>query len=229
MADNDDKIKISELDPALTLDNTSETVVNKQVSGSWATFKMTIATLAAHILEAFSSSSLMTTNKTVVGAINELQQGGGGSSTLAGLTDVEITSPSNNQVLMYNGSSQKWENGSGSSSSGHNYSTSEQVVGTWIDGSILYEKTYIFTNQSYSGDVNVPISLPPVNAMWIESAWCINSENSYLPLPYVHRDSGYSIGIFIYPPQSYIGLRGGSTAYPIRDLYVTLRYTKAST
>ena len=26
-------------------------------------------------------------------------------------------------------------------SSGHNYSTTEQVVGTWIDGSTLYEKT----------------------------------------------------------------------------------------
>lgn len=76
MADNDDKIKISELDPALTLDNTSETVVNKQVSGSWVTFKMTIATLAAHILEAFSSSSLTTDNKTVVGAINEIKSSG---------------------------------------------------------------------------------------------------------------------------------------------------------
>ena len=88
MADNDDKLKISELNPALTLDNTSETVVNKQVSGSWVTFKMTVATLAAHILEVFSSSSLRTTNKTVVGAINELQQGGGGggSSTLASVS-----------------------------------------------------------------------------------------------------------------------------------------------
>ena len=30
----------------------------------------------------------------------------------------------------------------GSGGSGHNYSTSEQVVGTWIDGSPVYEKTY---------------------------------------------------------------------------------------
>lgn len=95
MADNDDKIKISELDPALTLDNTSETVVNKQVSGSWVTFKMTIATLAAHILEAFASSSLTTVNKTVVGAINELKQGGGfwtdiTGTLLAGQTSLTI-------------------------------------------------------------------------------------------------------------------------------------------
>lgn len=131
MADNDDKIKISELDPALTLDNTSETVVNKQVSGSWVTFKMTIATLAAHILEAFSSSSLTTVNKTVVGAINELQQGGGGggSSTLAGLTDVNLTSPTNNQVLKYDSASGKWINGTGGGGSSLTDLTGTLVAG----------------------------------------------------------------------------------------------------
>ena len=36
--------------------------------------------------------------------------GGGGSSTLAGLSDVGISSPSNGQVLKYNNSTQKWEN-----------------------------------------------------------------------------------------------------------------------
>lgn len=36
--------------------------------------------------------------------------GGGGSSSLAGLSDVNLSSPSNNQVLKYNSTSQKWEN-----------------------------------------------------------------------------------------------------------------------
>lgn len=187
MADSDDKIKISELDPALTLNNTSETVVNQQVSGNWVTFKMTIATLAAHILEAFSSSSLRTTSKTVIGAINELQQGGGGggSSTLAGLTDVDISSPTNGQILKYNGATDKWENGTGGgggasaltdlsdvnvsapsngqsliydSATGkwvngnapHNYSTNERMVGTWVDGSAIYER--VFTGLSVQTD-----------------------------------------------------------------------------
>lgn len=34
----------------------------------------------------------------------------------------------------------------GGGSSGHNYSTTEQVVGTWIDGSTIYEKTIVATN-----------------------------------------------------------------------------------
>lgn len=35
---------------------------------------------------------------------------------------------------------------SGGGSSGHNYSTTEQVIGTWIDGKPLYEKTLDFSS-----------------------------------------------------------------------------------
>lgn len=40
--------------------------------------------------------------------------GGGGSTTLAGLTDVDISNPSNGQTLVYNATTQKWENGDAS-------------------------------------------------------------------------------------------------------------------
>lgn len=36
--------------------------------------------------------------------------GGGGSTTLSGLTDVDISTPSNGQVLAFDSTSQKWEN-----------------------------------------------------------------------------------------------------------------------
>ena len=36
-------------------------------------------------------------------------------------------------------------NGNKLSGEPHNYSTDEQVVGTWIDGSTLYEKTFVFS------------------------------------------------------------------------------------
>ena len=44
--------------------------------------------------------------------------GGGGSSTLAGDTDVAISSPSNNQVLTYNSSTSKWVNATPSGGGG---------------------------------------------------------------------------------------------------------------
>lgn len=69
--------------------------------------------------------------------------GGGGSSTLADLEDVNLSSLSDGQNLSYNATSQKWENKT-PSIGGHNYSTTEQVVGTWIDGKPVYERTFVF-------------------------------------------------------------------------------------
>lgn len=40
-------------------------------------------------------------------------EGSGGSSTLSGLTDVDITNPSDGQTLVYNATAGKWENGAG--------------------------------------------------------------------------------------------------------------------
>lgn len=39
--------------------------------------------------------------------------GGGGSSSLSGLTDVDISNPTDGQMLVYNATSGKWENGAG--------------------------------------------------------------------------------------------------------------------
>lgn len=42
--------------------------------------------------------------------IDAIEQGGGGSSTLSGLSDVTITSASNGDVLTYDSTAEKWEN-----------------------------------------------------------------------------------------------------------------------
>ena len=42
--------------------------------------------------------------------VYDIPSGGGGSSTLYGLTDVNISSPTNGQALVYNATSGKWEN-----------------------------------------------------------------------------------------------------------------------
>ena len=45
--------------------------------------------------------------------------GGGGSSSLAGLTDVDLTTPTDGQVLTYDGNSSKWVNANGGGGGGH--------------------------------------------------------------------------------------------------------------
>lgn len=63
------------------------------------------------------------TGKDIANKLNAIadaiaQGGGGGSSTLAGLNDVNLTSPSNEQVLKYNSTTGKWENADESGGSG---------------------------------------------------------------------------------------------------------------
>ena len=58
--------------------------------------------------ETYAASKVYTDNAVQGG-------GGGGSSTLSGLTDVNLTSPTNGQSLVYNASSGKWVNATGGS------------------------------------------------------------------------------------------------------------------
>ena len=97
--------------------------------------------------------------------------GGGGASSLAGLSDVNLTTPSDGQVLTYDGNTSKWVNANASGGN-HVYSTNEQVVGTWINGKPIYQKTWSFsqktlpTNTWYSlTGVSVPNCDTPINAI----------------------------------------------------------------
>jgi len=80
--------------------------------GSWSSFKSTLSAIFDKILRSVAfTQRLNTNNKTVFGAINELQAGGGGSSTLEGLSDVTVTSPQGGQSIIYDIANNIWKNG----------------------------------------------------------------------------------------------------------------------
>lgn len=114
-----DTVRYSDLDTAASIggnDLTALAVENSQSETGYSSKKVTMNQLGSALNNGIEyTSELQTTSKKIIGAINELKAGGGGggSSTLAGLTDVDITTPSNNQVLKYNSTSGKWENGAG--------------------------------------------------------------------------------------------------------------------
>ena len=66
--------------------------------------------------------------------------GSGGSSALSEMTDVKFTNLQANDVLKYNGS--EWVNDDNL----HEYSPEEKIVGKWLDGKPIYEKTYSLNN-----------------------------------------------------------------------------------
>jgi len=132
------------------------------------------------------------------------------------------------------------------------YSTSEKVIGHWIDGSTLYERTFDYNLSDMSGGSQQESSivgrfdLPHVNYdnIWIEQAYILNDSPSAsfsmksLPLPSIQNNNTYI--------RIYIQKTDANDGYPfifidvqwsISQLFnnranihyvFTLRYTKSS-
>lgn len=76
-------------------------------------------------------------------------------TAITGLSDVNVSSPSDGQVLKYDQTSGKWKNAneSGGGGGGINYSTTEQDTGLkWIDGKTIYQKTFTGTTPASSSN-----------------------------------------------------------------------------
>ena len=105
------------------------------------------------------------------------------------------------------------------------YSTSEQVIGTWINSKPLYQKTVTFTAQS-GGYQNVALGVSNADMMYISEAYIIsNIETAVL--------SSYTGNV---GNEEFQGLIAGLTTFDYRcgsDLnggagMVTVRYTKST-
>ena len=106
---------ISELNTApdvVTTDLFEIAQADQSSQSGYKSYKQTLSSIADAICKDIDQNTLETTSKKIVGAINEIRNSGG-ASTLAGLADTDISSVTDGQVLKYNGTTQKWENGSG--------------------------------------------------------------------------------------------------------------------
>ena len=70
---------------------------------------------------------------------------------------IPIRGTDDGKVVAYNNTDKKYELITPSGGSSHTYSATEHEVGTWIDGSTVYEATLTGT---WSGDTNTNISIP---------------------------------------------------------------------
>lgn len=150
--------EIHELITAEELSASDVIAEQRENSGTWLTRKLTFNALGLFLLKVLEfASDLHTTSKTIIGAINELAQGSGQSLDTLNDVDIDAQTLTDGQGIVYDATAQKWKNGA-VSGGGHVYSTTEQVVGTWIDGSTLYEKTIITNSSVTNADVDVDIS-----------------------------------------------------------------------
>ena len=91
------------------------------------------------------------------------------ASTLAGLTDVDISDPTDGQTLVYNATSGKWENGEG----GGGGSPATLVVHVVSDGDDRLDHTYteistaglaVMVNQTDMGDGQYVVDVIPLDS-----------------------------------------------------------------
>ena len=182
--------------------------------------------------------------------------GGGGSSTFADLDDVSFSNIQNGQVPKYNSTTQKWENANESGGGGtvtdvtvddtsvvnqqgvaeipaipdglHHYSTTEQVIGTWIDGKPVYEKC-LYGDAGYTSGLDYSISLGMQNEsnVRIIDGW-FDIGTDYLPLNFTFGSSSAMSGYAYYNYGSEHSLKFRLTGWYYNKVFARLQYTKTT-
>lgn len=112
-----------------------------------------------------------------------------------------------------------------------NYSTDEQVIGTWIDGKPLYKRTFVATSPSSNDTITNIITLDdaiePVNIY----GFLARDEGNRIPLTMYVNDLYTSyIGVWYRRTTdgNYIGMIVGGSGTLNKPVYVTIEYTKTT-
>lgn len=122
--------------------------------------------------------------------------------------------------------------------SGHNYSTSEQVIGTWINNKPLYEKTIVVNLTSAYMDI--PLADKGINNIefaTVTEVTLIDDEGLVFPLNMVYQ-SGSTIDDVQFT-SAYMAINGSNSSFDIditqtvsitlpATVYATLHYTKST-
>ena len=107
------------------------------------------------------------------------------------------------------------------------YSTEEQIVGKWVDGKIIYQKTFIFnTGSSASTSYNTGLTgidkVVDTRGFVIQDPW--DASVAYLPVGFNTNAIWFSA---FGTKQGTIEVRM-SSGYYNKQAYITLQYTKTS-
>lgn len=133
------------------------------------------------------------------------------------LDDVNVTSIQDGQVLAWNEDASKFVNvnQSGGSSS-DDYSTSETVIGKWIDDSSLYRRVFdLGSDTSISNSQWVISGITITNLNKIIKAMSVNSTGTFYPLNAYHTSGNVNL----------LACRDGN---PATSRWIILEYTKTA-
>lgn len=115
----------------------------------------------------------------------------------------------------------------------HNYSTTEHIVGSWIDGSIIYEKTYTTNFVQGSTYVDIDISNENIDTIFsCEGILKVSPEESIqqmVAIPYGATNLVYINIISTHDGYVRINRQQGHFYGNTPTIWITIRYSKSST
>ena len=159
--------------------------------------------------------------------------GEGSGLEISQLDDVKITPPlENGDKLVYNKEKGKWTN----TTKYHNYSTEEQVIGTWINGKPIYEITYYnetpISSSTYNNFVSTGIILNNIDNIININATIIRDYGGKLCYPIVYEDNNYKLIVRPHDINNSGNYNIEYCAYfesnSIKNLIITIQYTKTT-
>lgn len=106
------------------------------------------------------------------------------------------------------------------------YSEDEHVVGTWIDGSTLYEKT--INVGTISTSTTVAHGINNLDIIIDYSGFGKYAGTNKTIIPFQNPASGYGLGINTYDETNLVLAKSSSLGSNVSDCYITIRYTKSS-
>ena len=112
-------------------------------------------------------------------------------------------------------------------SKGDLYSTDEKMIGQWIDGKPIYQKTFYINALTNKSILSVSHGISDIGELVSITGTMSNGTDRLRPLPYVHDTTlGNQANIFLTPTTFEIDNRGSD--YSSYHAYVTIQYTKVS-
>lgn len=109
----------------------------------------------------------------------------------------------------------------------HIYSTTEQVVGKWIDGTTdVYEKTFTAQSALASQALFIPHGITGLDTVISLFGGCKTTDRFY-PLPFVENDVTYQRYLAVTDTDIIIG--NASNAMAVTKIVVVIRYLKTTT
>ena len=105
------------------------------------------------------------------------------------------------------------------------YSTTEQIVGKWIDDSDIYQKTIYFGNLPNSGLAQIAHNITNIGrAIEIGGIGYNSTTNLSIPIPYVNTSVENQLACYIDGTYLYVNTAGNLSQY---EAYITIKYLKS--